>query len=109
MDFTSSPNRTREAALGALHAIAALLAVVGVISLFLATVFTESPLNVLYIVGQFCRMYGIFVFPIAAVIGTVARLYIPRPYGSVVIWTTMPVAAVVFPAITLIALWQAPE
>lgn len=105
VDLTSCPIRTRQAILGALHAVAALMAAVAAIGLFVAAAFTESPLNVLNVVGLFCRMYGIFVFPLAAATGAVAALFVPRPYASVVIWTTMPVVAVLFPAITLMTWW----
>ncbi|MCG3752338.1 MULTISPECIES: hypothetical protein [Amycolatopsis] len=109
MDLTSSPNRTSQAVLGALHAVFALVAAVAALSLCLAAAFTESPLNVVYIIGVFCRLYGIFVFPLAAATGAVANRYVPRPYASVVIWTTMPVAAVLFPQITLLTGWPSLE
>ncbi|MBB1157264.1 MULTISPECIES: hypothetical protein [Amycolatopsis] len=109
MDLTSSPAQTSRAVLGALHAIVALVAVVAALSLYVAAAFTESPLNVGYIVGVFCRMYGILVFPLAAATGAVAGLFVPRPYSSVVIWTTMPAAAVLFPGITLLTGWPSLE
>ncbi|MGW4401635.1 hypothetical protein ACWEHA_40580 [Amycolatopsis nivea] len=105
MNLTSSPTRISQAALGALHAVVALVAVVAALGLYVAATFTESPLNVGYAMGLFFRLYGIFVFPLAAVIGAVAKLYVPRPYASVVIWTTMPVTAVLLPQITLLTGW----
>ncbi|ATY13673.1 hypothetical protein CU254_27015 [Amycolatopsis sp. AA4] len=105
MDLTSSPSRASQAIFGALHAVVVLVIVVAALGLLVAAAFTESPFNVVNAVGLFCRLYGIFVFPLAAGIGVVAKLFVARPYSTVVIWTTMPVLAVLFPEITMLTSW----